>query len=184
MRQQHRDWQSGPKAQNQTAQLVAHLLPLLEALEPDCLGLYWPLPGEIDLHGLVQQLLQTPSASMRLALPWAQRATPEMPEPHMHFRRWQGQAPDSRDPCGVPSTTGTETVPDVLLVPCIGVTPSGIRLGYGGGFYDRYLAAHPHITAIGIAWPHAVLSDAQLPAQAHDRALMLVVTANGVLDPT
>jgi 5-formyltetrahydrofolate cyclo-ligase len=183
LRQQHKAWQSGPHAHAQTEQMVAHLLPILVALEPDCLGVYWPLPGEIDLQGLVQQLLRTPGTPASLALPWAQRATSDSPAPSMHFRRWHGQAPDGRDPCGVPSTSGTEVVPDVLLVPCIGVTPSGLRLGYGGGFYDRYLAAHPHITAIGVAWPHAVLSEAQLPAQAHDQALMLVVTPDGILDP-
>lgn len=183
LREQHKAWLISPDAALQTEQLVAQLLPLIDALEPNCLGLYWPLPGEIKLHNLVTHLQQPLNKGIVLALPWAQRSTPEQPAPSMHFRRWNGAEPEGRDSCGVPSSTGAEVVPDVLIVPCVGVTPSGIRLGYGGGFYDRYLAAHPHITAIGVAWPHAVLSDAQLPRQAHDQALMLVVTPHGVLDP-
>jgi 5-formyltetrahydrofolate cyclo-ligase len=72
-------------------------------------------------------------------------------------------------------------VPDILLVPCVGITRSGWRLGYGKGYYDHYLAAHPHITAIGVAWSHALLGDDELTPEPHDQPMMLVVTPEGVL---
>ena len=37
--------------------------------------------------------------------------------------------------------------PDVVLVPLVGFDEEGFRLGYGGGYYDRYLAAHPQTIA-------------------------------------
>ena len=60
----------------------------------------------------------------------------------MEFRRWDGGAPALADECGIGSSDGAVVVPDVLVVPCVGFTDAGHRLGYGGGYYDRWLAAH------------------------------------------
>mgnify|MGYP003693774087 CR=1 FL=1 len=69
----------------------------------------------------------------------------------MHYRLWDGQAPRSVDECGIPSSDGAPVAPDVVLVPCVGFTASGFRLGYGGGYFDRWLAAHPQVCAVGVA---------------------------------
>lgn len=42
-----------------------------------------------------------------------------------------------------PSTDGTSLFPTLILVPAVGISPSGGRLGYGKGFYDRLLS-RPH----------------------------------------
>jgi 5-formyltetrahydrofolate cyclo-ligase len=65
-------------------------------------------------------------------------------------------------------------------VPCLGYTGAGFRLGYGGGYYDRWLAEHPHVTALGVAWSCGEIDEAQLQPQPHDQPLMLVVTERGV----
>jgi len=80
------------------------------------------------------------------------------------------------DECGLPSPDGRPADPDVLLVPCLGFTPEGFRLGYGGGYFDRYLADHPEVTAIGLAWDAGRLDAAVLLPQSHDIALMAVLT--------
>jgi 5-formyltetrahydrofolate cyclo-ligase len=67
--------------------------------------------------------------------------------------------------------------PAVLLVPLLAFDRHGGRLGYGGGFYDRTLAAL-NVPAIGIAY--AGQEVASLPAEAHDRTLSLVLTEKGV----
>jgi len=72
-------------------------------------------------------------------------------------------------------------VPDVVLVPCLGYTASGFRLGYGGGYFDRWLAAHPQVTAVGVAWSACEIDEAELKPQPHDQRLMLVVTEQGVI---
>jgi len=72
-------------------------------------------------------------------------------------------------------------VPDVVLVPCVAYTRSGLRLGYGGGYFDRWLAAHPHVTSIGVAWTACEISDAEFAVQPHDQGLSLVVTQDGVV---
>ena len=115
---------------------------------------------------------------MQLALPFACKQPIEM-----HYRLWQGQAPDAVDECRIPSTQGKPVVPEVILVPCLAFTPSGYRLGYGGGYFDRFMAKHPGVTAIGVAWQHNQLSDTQLRAQAHDQALLAVVTEANIFSP-
>ncbi len=51
-------------------------------------------------------------------------------------------------------------VPDVLIIPCVGYYHN-YRLGYGGGFYDRYLSIN-NISTIGIAYKETELKSLQL----------------------
>lgn len=99
----------------------------------------------------------------------------------MEYHRWDGQAaPTAVDECGIASVPGTPVVPDVVLVPCVGYTASGLRLGYGGGYFDRWLAAHPHATAIGVAWSGSLV---ELAAEPHDQLLPVIVTEAGIVTP-
>ena len=70
----------------------------------------------------------------------------------------------------------------MLLVPTLGYTESADRLGYGGGYYDRTLAAlreRGHaFTAIGVAWSCGEL-DADYEPAAHDFRLDAVITPDG-----
>jgi 5-formyltetrahydrofolate cyclo-ligase len=68
-------------------------------------------------------------------------------------------------------------VPQVLLVPLLAFDPSGHRLGYGGGFYDRSLALL-QVPAIGIAYQGQEVPS--LPHEAHDRTLDMVLTEHGL----
>lgn len=154
--------------------LVASLHLVLQQLEPQCLGLYWPIRGEFDAPRLREagQLVGAPS----LALPFAQRSPVQM-----HYRVWDGRHPTLVDECGIPCVDGAEVVPDVVLVPCVGYTRSGQRLGFGAGYFDRWLAAHPHVTTVGVAWSFCEISEDQWVAAPHDQSLMVVVTERGVV---
>ncbi len=155
------------------AALSAQLRSLLQQMEPECLGVYWAVQGEFDA---VAACLADPElAALPWALPYAQKTPPQM-----HYRLWDKGPITGTDECGLPSPPGAKCVPDVLLVPCLGYTQGGYRLGYGGGYFDRYLAAHPGVTAIGLAWADAEVTQAQLQPQAHDVALTLVLTQKGV----
>ena len=67
--------------------------------------------------------------------------------------------------------------PDLLLVPLLAVDPAGHRLGQGGGFYDRTIAALS-VPAIGIGFAGQEISS--LPAEAHDIALGFLLTEHGL----
>jgi 5-formyltetrahydrofolate cyclo-ligase len=153
---------------------AAHLRRLLIELEPQTLGLYWPLRCEFNAPlALCDQMA---SANVTMALPYARRKPVEM-----HYRRWNGAPPSARDECNMATADGAVLVPDVMLVPCVAFTKSGHRLGYGGGYFDRWLAAHPQVTSVGLAWAASEITEAEFAAQPHDQALTLVVTQNGVV---
>ena len=108
-----------------------------------------------------------------IALPWFPTAGGAM-----HFRAWDPFSPEplQAGPHGVrqPADCAIERDPAVVFVPLLGFTAAGARLGQGGGHYDRWLAAHPGVTAIGLAWDCQRLES--LPAEPHDRTLAAVIT--------
>jgi 5-formyltetrahydrofolate cyclo-ligase len=80
-----------------------------------------------------------------------------------------------------PGVAAPVVVPEVLFMPLVGFTAKGDRLGQGGGYYDRFLAAHPQTIAIGMAWD--VQEVAELPTELHDMRLSAIVTPTRVLGP-
>lgn len=67
----------------------------------------------------------------------------------------------------------------LAVIPCVCCTGAGLRLGYGGGYYDRYLPESPAVRA-ALCWERLVVED--LPAQGHDCAMDFVVTEERVLE--
>lgn len=76
-----------------------------------------------------------------------------------------------------PSSHWPRATPDLLLVPLLAFDASGHRLGYGGGFFDRTLAALK-VPGIGIAFAGQEVSS--LPHGQHDMALDAVITEKGL----
>ena len=73
--------------------------------------------------------------------------------------------------------------PDVLLVPLVAVTMSGVRLGQGRGYYDRALAAlraRGSVLAIGLAWECQIAP--ALPADAWDVPVDMIATPQRLVD--
>ena len=155
------------------AMLARHLAAVLVELEPELLGLYWPHRSEFNAAGCVQA--EPMLSKLAKCLPFAQRAPIRM-----HYRAWNGAAPSIVDDCGIPTTDGSPARPDVVLVPCVGFTAEGYRLGYGGGYFDRWLAQHPDVTAVGVAWSGSQIDASALDTQPHDQPLALIVTERGV----
>ena len=80
-----------------------------------------------------------------------------------------------------PGTGADVMTPDVVFVPLVGFTESGDRLGQGGGYYDRWLATHPDVLAIGLAWDVQLSED--LPVEPHDIPLDAIVTPTRFYGP-
>lgn len=154
--------------------ISGHLTKLLLELEPELVGLYWPYRSEFNAAPLFSA--DPTLAKLPMALPFAQRAPVQM-----HYRAWDGKPPSAVDECGIAASTGAPVVPDVVLAPCVGFTAEGFRLGYGRGYFDRWLAAHPDVTAIGVAWAVGEVAADVFGAQPHDAPLTLIVTERGVV---
>ena len=130
------------------------------------LGVYWPIRSEPDLRALYSELAED---GIKLALPIVLgRNAP------LGFAEWAPGDAVASDAYGVPIPVNQTLIqPQGLLVPCVGFNAENIRLGYGGGFYDRTLAKVPRPIAIGIAYASA---RASFPADPHDVPLDIIIT--------
>lgn len=84
----------------------------------------------------------------------------------------------------VPEPIGHEIPADpssvqVVIVPMLAFDAAGNRLGYGAGFYDRFLSKHPELLKIGLAF--SCQEVASLPAEENDICMDWIVTEQGVL---
>lgn len=141
---------------------------------------YWPMGAEIDPRPLMQALA---ARGCRLALPEVVgQAHP------LRFRLWRSDA-DSLIPgphgTHQPDPRAPVVQPDWILLPLLGFDGRGYRLGQGGGFYDRTLAAlttpagatHPPCR-LGLAF--AGQRVAPLPVEPHDHPLPGIATERGL----
>ena len=64
---------------------------------------------------------------------------------------------------------------DLILVPGLAFTASGQRLGYGGGYYDRFLSQHPNSYKVGIAFEFQLID--HLPVEPHDIRLDYIISS-------
>lgn len=134
---------------------------------------YWPIKGEPDLRALMAELHGNGAT---VALPVVEvKAAPLL------FRCW---TPETRMVRGhwnipIPPPDATAVEPDIALAPLVGWDQAGYRLGYGGGYFDRTLAAlTPRPTTIGIGFQSAKL--ATIFPQPHDIPLGFILTEAGV----
>ncbi|MEI9888639.1 MAG: 5-formyltetrahydrofolate cyclo-ligase [Rhizomicrobium sp.] len=134
---------------------------------------YFPLRDEADPRALMAALA---ARGHKLALPCVESGKP------LVFRAWKmGHA--MRANAGAfgiaePLAEAPAVAPTLVLVPLLAFDAAGHRLGYGGGYYDRTLAALEGARAIGIAY--AGQEVAALPREPHDHPLEAVLTENGL----
>ena len=84
-----------------------------------------------------------------------------------------------REPAADPAHAVPPDALDLILVPGVAFTRDGARLGRGGGFYDRLLAALPaHICKIGVCFDSQILRE--LPVEPHDQRVDFIATESGL----
>jgi len=138
------------------------------------IGAYWAIKGEFDALPPLFRWSEADPAR-RIGLPVIDRATRQL-----RFHVWFPGCPMEDDAYGIPKPKDTEQfVPTLLLVPCVGFGPRGARLGYGGGFYDRTLAAlQPRPATVGVGYAHGFVP--WLEPEPHDVPLDAILTEDGV----
>lgn len=162
-RDQHASWNT---------QLGARLLAVLQPARGMVVAAYWPMKGEFDPRFVLRHWRE---AGARTALPVVlQKAAP------LQFRDWRPGMRTSRGVYDLPVPEHGEILtPQLALIPPIGFDATGHRLGYGGGYYDRTLAAMaPQPLKIGVAFEIARIDT--IRPQPHDIAMDLIVTQEGL----
>jgi 5,10-methenyltetrahydrofolate synthetase len=142
------------------------------------IGAYWPIKGEFDpLPALYRWTEGAPEGvTRRIGLPVAHRESGSL-----RFHVWYPGCETELDAYDIPKPKGTEEfAPEMLIVPCLGFGPGGVRLGYGGGFFERTLASiTPRPVTVGVSYTHGFLP--LLRSGPKDFPLDAMLTEDGVM---
>jgi 5-formyltetrahydrofolate cyclo-ligase len=135
---------------------------------------YWPIQGEWDP---LPYLMRVVDAGGAVALPVATR-----PVAPLEFWLWTPDAPMTAGLWDIPHPSeGAVVTPSALLIPLVGFDGAGHRLGNGGGYYDRTLAAlNPKPLAIGVGFELGRLGS--ISPQPHDQPMDVIVTEAGAFN--
>lgn len=152
--------------------VLQHLEAALPAAEGAVVGFYWAFKGEIDLRGTVRTMI---ARGAQAALPVV--VTPAAP---LEFWAWRPRMKMARGVWNIPVPGERVPVePALLFVPLVGFDAAGYRLGYGGGYYDRTLAAmQARPLCIGVGFELGRLES--IAPQPHDIPMDAIVTETGV----
>lgn len=149
------------------------VLALPTFLEADAVLAFYPLSDEVDLRAVFEFALQR---GVALGFPRCEGT-------QMRFHRVEALSDLTPGRFGIltpraDATPITPTKNTLCLLPALAATRDGKRLGYGGGFYDRFLAANPCRTLLPIY--HCLLL-ADLPTEPTDIRAQCIITEKGVL---
>ena len=139
---------------------------------PGTLGVSWPFRAEFDPRPLVDWAV---GQGRTVALP----VVVDKKGP-LEYRAWRPGEALVDGVWNIPVPEKREVVtPSVVLAPLVGFDPACYRLGYGGGYFDRTLAAlRPKPAAIGVGF--AIQELATIHPQPFDVPMDLIVTEAGV----
>lgn len=146
---------------------------LLGDLSGKIVSAYLPFRGEPDLRPWIE----------RLSMRGATAALPVVVAPRspLAFRTWARGEPLEPGVWHIPvPVAGTVVIPDIVIAPVVGYDRACYRLGHGGGFYDRTLAALPRRPRIlGVGYERLALRT--IYPQTYDVPMDAIVTEAGVL---
>lgn len=156
-----------------SAAISLHLRTMIDAEGIEQILGFWPYRGEPDLTDLWSQQALENEVGLPAVLPDSGA---------MVFRRFTSDHTLVENRYGIlepPTESPAMEVREgaLLVVPCLAADHHGIRLGYGGGYYDRFLATCPQILKVGVLFHKFLLP--QVPFEQHDQLLDAVVTEQG-----
>lgn len=137
---------------------------------------YMPLKGEVSCTSIIQTLT---TQGHVICLPVV--ISRDMPLIFRHYRPGDQLMRGMLGPFE-PKPHSREVIPDVLIIPMLGYTREGYRLGYGTGFYDRTLEnlrLRKPIKTIGLAYSLQETSD--LPIEPHDVKMDIIITEKEII---
>ena len=132
-------------------------------------GGYYPSNYEIDDLEILEFL---DKKNYNISLPVIKKNN------QMDFFKWSNKDPLKINRYGIPEPTSSKKLyPDILFIPLVGFDNNLNRLGYGGGFYDRYINKIEKIkkvVKIGFAFSYQKLK--KIPTEMYDKKLDLIIT--------
>ena len=137
-------------------------------------GGYYPVNFEIDILEFLEKLEMK---GLQLCLPIVKK------DNKMDFYSWSTKNLLKLNKYGIPEPEQIKKVfPDIILVPLVAFDSRLYRIGYGGGYYDRYiekLSNKKNLLKIGIA--HSCQKINRVPTNKYDKKLDIIITEKYVL---
>jgi len=136
------------------------------------IGGYYPYNYEIDIMKILEKLEKY---NYKITLPKIKKNF------QMDFFSWSVKDPLSINKYGIPEPVSSKTeYPDILLVPIVAYDKNLNRIGYGGGFYDRYInkiKKRKKIITIGLAYSFQEVK--KISINKYDKKLDFIITEKG-----
>ncbi len=139
------------------------------------IGGYFPINNEINCLDVLEILEKN---NFKISLPITKKNN------KMDFYKWSFKDSLGVNQQGIPEpNTKKKVIPDVLIVPLVGFDRNKFRLGYGGGFYDRYISKvlkFKTILTVGFAFSFQEIS--KIPINKYDQKLNFILTDKEIIE--
>ena len=140
-------------------------------IKPCVIGSYLPFKNEIQTN-LIQDELE--KKGFEVCLPVINEK-----ENSMVFKKYHSNEKLTKNKYGIlePTSRSEEIIPSILIVPLVAFSHEGFRLGYGGGYYDRFIEKnlpYTSLTTIGLGFSFQRYDN--LPYEKHDQKLNWILT--------
>tara|TARA_B100000575_G_scaffold175106_1_gene140373 strand:- start:357 stop:902 length:546 start_codon:yes stop_codon:yes gene_type:complete len=146
----------------------------INKLKSKNIGGYFPSNYEIDDLKILEMMEKK---NFNVSLPVIKENN------QMNFLKWSRHDPLKINKFGIPEPISSKIiVPDIILVPLVSFDSELNRLGYGGGFYDRYInkiEKVKKVIKIGLAFSYQKIK--KIPANKFDRKLDFIITEKEIL---
>lgn len=162
-----------PSALSHLNQIINNkLLHLIHEKQPEYIGAYWPLPGEVNLRPFLEKLVES---GYKIGLP----QIPLAPQKQLSFHRWLPGIEMTQSTFGVwePPATAPEVDPTFYIIPFLGADNNRHRLGFGQGYFDATLGAlkgKKNLTTVGVGYDYQIIE--KIPQEAYDVPLDYIIT--------
>jgi 5-formyltetrahydrofolate cyclo-ligase len=169
-----------PSLEDATTRVVAELATLVRRVEPGCVAGYVPVGAEPGGPGLPDALAGMLSPEGQILLPVV------LPDLDLDWAVYHGPYSLTPGPNGLREPSGRRLGPEsistaeMVVVPAVAVDGRGVRLGRGGGSYDRALARVSPETLV-VALLHDGEMVEEVPHEPHDRRVDAAITPGGGL---
>ena len=152
--------------------LHIHIEPLINSFNGKSISIFQAYNNEINTNDLIKLLI---SKDFSISLPCINDESDEM-----LFREWNGTDKLISGKYGIlePNQKNKIVYPSVLFMPLLAFDEKGNRLGYGGGYYDKYIEAHDaenmHLLKIGVGYSFQRIFE--VPNNINDKKLNWILT--------
>ena len=147
-----------------------HLRPLLNNINSDYVGSYVDYNFELSTNSINKYLIEN---NINICLPKINSQSKEI-----NFFKFSTGTKLIKNKYNIlePEVTNEIIFPKLVLVPLLAFNESGFRLGYGGGFYDKYFSSQEEKDIIKVGLGFSFQKVNQIPIESHDQKLDWILT--------